>query len=349
MCTAWYTQGPDIYDERTGQMVKLRGLNWFGFESDCKIVHGLWTRGLDSFFDFFVDYQYNAIRLPFGRDTIDQWDTSFPKWDCLNTENAWITGLSVKTCFHVFFQKAAEAGIVILLDFHSIADSVITPSPITSTFSENDFVYVWLMMLKEFGHYPNLLGIDLKNEPHGDYSWTDWGPFVARVVHRLVKEAPLLHNKLIFIEGVENTASVWGGSFQEMPRSNEWLEVWNSNQTVFSPHLYGVSVRGSVALQDTYTSFDRWFGFLSKYHNKCVVLGEIGGWFIDDDAVWHLHISNYLKKRNIRNIFYWALNPDSHDTGGLLYNNWWTVDTQKISFQEGLQPSPSEFTFTSSS
>ena len=39
--------------------------SWFGCETDTKCVHGLWSHSLESFLDFLVAHQFNAIRLPF--------------------------------------------------------------------------------------------------------------------------------------------------------------------------------------------------------------------------------------------------------------------------------------------
>ncbi len=30
---------------KNGQKINLHGINWFGFETDTHVVHGLWARG----------------------------------------------------------------------------------------------------------------------------------------------------------------------------------------------------------------------------------------------------------------------------------------------------------------
>lgn len=346
---AWVTWGPEIYDNLHDRNVSLKGINWFGFETKCKIVHGLWVRDIDTFFDFFTDYQYNALRLPISVITLTEWDTSYPMSDCLNENNKWLSTLSVKQALHVMFQKAAAAGMVILLDFHTIEEGIIPMSPTQDSFSEDQFVDFWVTVLHEYAHYPNFLGIDVKNEPHGEYSWAEWSRFLPRVIARIDQLSPLLQDKLIFVEGVEEYGSVWGGSFVSMPRTtpedHNWMRVWNDERIVYSPHIYGITVRGPSAMDDTHTLYDRWFGNLKRTYDKCIVIGEVGGWFIDQDAIWQLRFLKYLQLRGISNLFYWVVNPNSHDTGGIFYNDWYTLNTQKISYHERLQPNPTEFVF----
>jgi len=52
-----------------------------------------------------------------------------------------------------------------------------------------------------------------------------------------------------------------------------------------------------------------------------IVLGEIGGGYNGEDRRWQDWAIPYVKERGF-GIFYFALNPDSEDTGGLVPKDW---------------------------
>lgn len=321
----------------------LKGLNWFGYETPCRIVHGLWARPLDDFLKTVSDYEYNAIRLPFSIELIETWEMP-PLTDCLSPSNQWLGELSVRNSLHVFFSHCRELGLTILLDFHSIHHDI-TEFPWTDDHSIEDVLRIWTTVINEFSAYPNLLGVDIKNEPHGKITWPVWSDYVQQFVDNLHLHCPKFEG-FIFIEGLQDHSSVWGGSFQSM--SQDWILYQESNRQniVFSPHVYGVSIRGESAMSDTDQRYDDWFGYLHT-QGHALVIGEVGGWYIEDDEVWEKRFLQYLLQRNMTNVFYWCLNPDSTDTGGIFYNDWKTPNMKKINFHDTLQPYPTAFIFQS--
>ena len=62
-------QNGKIYDD-ANQVVQLRGVNWFGFETQNYVVHGLWTRNWQSMITQMKANNFNAVRLPFCPTTI---------------------------------------------------------------------------------------------------------------------------------------------------------------------------------------------------------------------------------------------------------------------------------------
>ncbi|OLD79732.1 MAG: hypothetical protein AUG54_06060 [Ktedonobacter sp. 13_1_20CM_4_53_7] len=60
-------------------------------------------------------------------------------------------------------------------------------------------------------------------------------------------------------------------------------------------------------------------------------VGEFGGRSMgqDTEGVWQRTLVNFLKTNNI-SYTYWAWNPDSTDTGGILQDNWKTVNKSKL-------------------
>jgi len=69
-----------------------------------------------------------------------------------------------------------------------------------------------------------------------------------------------------------------------------------------------------------------------------VIVGEFGGRSVGDDqeGIWQRALVSYLRENNISYI-YWTLNPNSGDTGGILLDDWQTVDPNKRDLLSGYQ------------
>jgi aryl-phospho-beta-D-glucosidase BglC (GH1 family) len=46
-----------------GQSIKLKGVSWFGFETNTNVVHGLWSKTWSFFLDFLSSNKFNIIRV----------------------------------------------------------------------------------------------------------------------------------------------------------------------------------------------------------------------------------------------------------------------------------------------
>ena len=65
-----HTSGNRLLDASNAE-VGLSGLNWFGFETDVHVPHGLFTRNWQEMLDQVKALDYNVIRLPFSNDMLD--------------------------------------------------------------------------------------------------------------------------------------------------------------------------------------------------------------------------------------------------------------------------------------
>ena len=61
-----------------GQRFHLKGLNWFGFETDLCNLHGLWSVSLEKLLDFCASHRFNALRVPFSCELVSQFDSRHP-------------------------------------------------------------------------------------------------------------------------------------------------------------------------------------------------------------------------------------------------------------------------------
>jgi endoglucanase len=76
-----------------------------------------------------------------------------------------------------------------------------------------------------------------------------------------------------------------------------------------------------------------------------VITGEWGGRYASgsQDERWQNAFSQYLIANCMTNQFYWCLNPNSGDTGGLLGDDWTTPNTRKLQLLQNTQPNPTKF------
>jgi hypothetical protein len=110
----------------------------------------------------------------------------------------------------------------------------------------------------------------------------------------------------------------------------------NQNKLVYSPHEYGPSVYNQSWFQP---SFDTnklytevwqpsWF-YIYEAGTAPLLIGEWGGNLaVGETSKWMSCLVGFMAQYKVHHTF-WCLNPNSGDTGGLLDNDWKTIDTTK--------------------
>ena len=124
----------------------------------------------------------------------------------------------------------------------------------------------------------------------------------------------------------------WGENLAGVRTHPLKLEV--DDKLIYSPHIYGPGLSDSASSFHYFRGetpmaavWDVHFGFL--YAKSTVLIGEWGGPLKDDaDRSWQHEVVDYLIHRDHVGSFYWCLNPNSGDTGGLLLDDWTTPDPQ---------------------
>ena len=189
-------------------------------------------------------------------------------------------------------------------------------------------------------HAPYVVGLDLFNEPYG-LTHEDWRDLVGRAARAVLERNPRI---LVFVEGIggmgyggvyspfwgENLTGVTGGPF-DVPAA----------RLVYSPHAYGPSISDQAYFrQSTFPSnmpdiWDEHFGYLFE-RDQPVVVGEFGGRYMGQDQIWQDAFVDYLIDNDAHSFFYWSLNPNSGDTGGLLQDDWRTVNQAKLALLQRL-------------
>jgi len=162
-------------------------------------------------------------------------------------------------------------------------------------------------------------------------------------------------NWLVAVEGTNWDCSVlscaWGENLEGVRRSGGVtfdLTTYGANRFVWSPHVYGSDVTQNADYSEE--AWEAHWGYLvdgSHATNEAAsVIGEFGTKYdTTNGRHWLDDLITYLLKIEQRNTFYWCMNPNSGDTGGLLQSDWTTDETEKLAQLERLQPNPSKFEY----
>lgn len=331
--------GDQIYFNDT--TTQIRGISWFGFETELRVVEGLWANPMTYYLDILQAHQFNVLRIPFSEQLILYEPTAIPAQMNVKGDPV-LKNKSCRSILTMLIRECAKRGIAVLLDLHVLKLRVGHPLwylPKNANYSEAAFMETWEEVLTRFGQYPNLLGIELINEPHdgatfgtGDPS-TDVDQLASRFLERFAgPDAPL-----VFLNGIW-----WGKDFRGVANNTV---IMSSNRVVFAPHFYGPT----LAPLPTYSST-----YMQWYYKK--LLGDIMGthpiviteWGFNPgkDMEWVEGFIQTMELYNITNNIFWALNPSGKDIRGLLQPDWnGSVDPARMTIIEKLSPLPTVFRF----
>jgi len=334
----WET-GPDHEILFRGQPAHFKGINWFSTDS-CGAPNGLDRRSVDSILDFLAYHRFNLIRLPITYEMMDNLN-GYPNPSCLAADPG-LSGITIGRVYEIILEKARDKGISVVVDLHTVRGQI-HEYP-WDTLKWEDIFAAWGKFIRAFQGFPNLLALDIANEPHGSIGWDLWGGYTTAFIHNITMEYPAFQG-MFMVEGIQQpTAAPWGGSFETLP--DDAIPIKERKRVIWSPHVYGVSVRGDMATYEGDQQFEAWFGNLLDRFPNPILIGETGGFMTDQDLAWHSRLKEYLIRKNIRNAAYWCLNPNSRDTSGLFMDEAWSqVNWEKIKFMEELQPEPTKFVF----
>lgn len=347
----WHASGSKLLDA-DNQPVRMTGLNWFGGETSNNTFHGLWSRGYQSMIDQMAELGYNSMRIPYSDDLFKPGVAT----NSINyQQNPDLEGLSPLEVFDKVINYAGSKGMRVILDRHRPDSGSQSALWYTSSVSEETWIANWKTLAARYKGNQTVVGADLHNEPHNGGSTTDgscWGCGDTKLDWRLAAEragnAILGVNSdwLIIVEGIDNvaggvTSGWWGGNLSAAKKYPVRLD--NPEKLVYSAHDYANSVFHQKWFDDA--SFpdnlpgvwDEHWGYLVKEDIAPVLLGEFGSTLQDPkDTQWLKALMSYLGSGASGISFtYWSWNPNSGDTGGILNDDWTTVNQTKQSI---LQP-----------
>lgn len=340
----WHTSGSQLLDEQN-HPVRIAGINWFGFETSNYVVAGLGQRSYISMLDQIKSLKYNTIRLPYSNQLFDSGSNPVGINYSLNPD---LKGLSGLALMDRIINYATSIGLHVILDQHRPDANAQSALWYTSAYPESRWLSDWTMLAAHYKNNSLVLGADLHNEPHSPACWDcgdntlDWHLAAERAGNAILQINP---HWLIFVEGVDCYGSTdcydWGGNLQGVKNSPVVLNV--SNRLVYSVHDYPVTVsshpwfNASDYPNNLPQTWDSYWGYIQKQAIAPVWVGEFGSRLqTTSDQQWFSQLIQYLGTGSSGISWtYWSWNPDAQDTGGILENDWQTVDQTK---QQALDP-----------
>ncbi len=339
----WHTQGSQILDANN-QPVRIAGINWFGFETHSYVAHGLWTRHYQDMLQQIKSLGYNLIRLPYSNALFDASSVPTGIDYQLNPDLEGLTGFQIMDKIIAY---ASSSGLRIILDHHRLDTDGQSALWYSAQYPESRWIADWVMLAQHYANNPLVIGADLHNEPHTPACWGsgdpafDWQLAAERAGNAILAVNP---NWLIFVEGVDchqGDSYWWGGNLQGVAQHPVVLNV--PQRLVYSAHDYP----STVAAQTWFSApnyphnlpgiWDAHWGYIAQQHIAPVWLGEFGTLLAtQSDQQWLAAITSYLAATGI-NWTYWCLNPDSGDTGGILADDWTTVNAAKQAYLDPIE------------
>jgi endoglucanase len=349
--TQFIAKSDGIYADN--QKVNLKGLNWFGFETTTFVAHGLWSVKMETLVAFIKRNGFNAVRLPFSADAALNLDSKVVSAVGADPQ---FEGITTGEALDLVVNAFTRSGILVMFDLHRLNAS---QSGDLNWFKDWEYpqylvTRAWTNIVKRYVNNPGVFAVDLKNEVHGSTTWSQWIDGVNKLSAAIHGVNPKL---LVFVGGVEDQTYTqrrwypfWGeviaGATDIQPAAKFLSKI------VYSPHVYGPS----VAKQDYFYAAnypanmpeiwnDHWAKVVGQ---RPVVIGEWGGQYDNDasgkDLAWNDAFVSFLVSKNLGcSTFYWALNPNSGDTGGLLKDDWTTPESAKLALLNRACPNPSQF------
>jgi cellulase/cellobiase CelA1/aryl-phospho-beta-D-glucosidase BglC (GH1 family) len=351
------TSGNQIVDA-AGNSVRITGINWFGFETSNQVVHGLWARGYKSVLDQIKSLGFNTLRIPYSNAMLRAGAATGSINFALNPD---LQGLTPLQCLDKVIDYCGQIGLRIFLDRHSAnADGYLNENVWFISgdpyYTEQRWIDDWVMLSSRYSGNPTVIGADLFNEPKRTATWgnssplTDWNKAAERCANAIHAANP---NWLIIVEGVEQSGGQsywWGGNLIGAAAFPITLNV--PNKLVYSIHDYPASVSAQPWFsagnypQNLGGVWDGYWGYLFKNNSTPVLVGEFGSKLLTtSDQLWMQKLTTYMNgdfdlngtndlPPNKKGISWtlWCFNPNSGDTGGIVGDDWTTVDQTKLSY-----------------
>ena len=328
-------------EDASGCEVRLIGVNWFGFETRTFSPHGLWARNWQEMLDQIAQAGFNTLRLPFSNQLFDP--SSKPQGIDYKL-NPDLKGLSGLALLDRIIQGAGSDGLRVILDRHDTSADTRPALWYTDQVPQARWLQDWVTLAQHYRGNATVIGADLASEVHGPATWgdgdlrTDWRLAAEKAGNAILANNP---DWLIIVEGIEQYHGDpywWGGNLEGARRFP--VRLSRPDKLVYSAHDYGPGVyqqswfqvsKPSVLTHTLPAIWQKHWAYLQKDGIAPVLLGEFGGRSVgqDREGVWQNTLLGFLNANDIGDT-YWAWNAYSGDTGGILRDDWSTLNQSKL-------------------
>ena len=346
-----------------GKPFLIKGINWWGTEGPTRTFGGLKQRSMNGILDFIQEHEFNAIRILVSHRSV-MINGKLPASEYDEGRTPELVNLRYLDQIELMLQKAAERRLLVLVNAHRTVPDAWPGKGLwyDEAVREAEVIATWISLAKLLCKHWNVFAVDLANEPR-KASWgrgmpSDWNRAAERIGNAVLGVCPRL---LIFVQGVAGSPGAQGDGGVE--QGYFWGEnlygvhtapvrLRDQSKLVYSPHTYGPGTVKQQAYFPTCAGggcgkaagfpgnmpdiWDRHFGFVAEQTKHAVVVGEFGGFYTGHDRQWQDMFVDYLAHRGF-GAFYFGLNPDSDDTGGLLRHDWRGEETSKLALIARMQ------------
>ena len=354
-CTGNYlsASGNKLYDAQ-GKVVRLTGINWFGFETSNRAPHGLWSRDCKSMLMQIKDLGFNSIRIPWSNAILEPGATmsgisTAPVPDpytgrILNEVEGSLT--DPLDLLDLMVDYCQELNLKIILDNHSRQPDGYLSEELwyTDITPHEKWIEDWVFLADRYKNKDAVIAMDINNEPHGkNGNGSRWGSGDIASDWRLAAEAcgdailAVNPNVLIMVEGVEefeNETYWWGGNLKGA--ASYPVRLSDPSKLVYSPHEYGPTVFQQTWFSDpTFPDnmpaiWEANFNYLHTQNISPLYAGEFG--IKTQGGVDEVWFDTYLAFMGDKGYSwsFWCWNPNSGDTGGILTDDWSSIHDWKM-------------------
>ncbi len=345
----WHTDGNRLKDA-AGNLVRFSGVNWHGMDSENLLPHGLWggtNRTIEAHLDEMKANGFNLIRLPFSSEIF------LPGRKPLATAidpvvNADLLPLTCLQLLDRLVASAGARGIRLILDYHRLKAGAASEGGhwYDADHTEAQWIANWKSLASRYAGNPTVVGVDLFNEVHAGVTWEadnvnvahNWRWAAKRCANEILSVHPDL---LICVQGLDaykGEGGWWGAVHLGVKDHPLALNV--ANRLVYEIHDYGPIVWDQPFHQtadfpaNLAGHWDRQWGFL---HNDGIAPVWIGEWgsFLDAskpkggrELQWFGALRDYIAAKQL-SWTWWCWTPESHDTGGILKDDYSGVNSSK--------------------
>jgi endoglucanase len=311
-----HTSGASIVDNSNRQ-VKLDCVNWYGGESSDFVPGGLKYQSAAEIIGQIVSLGFNCVRLPYSNQ---MWESNPIVSGNLTTANPSFNGEHARTIYGQLVQDMASAGLMVILDDHnSNAEWCCSTNDgnalwYNSSYPQSAWIADWQSVTSTFENVPQVIGVDLRNEPRGPATWgggsaDDWHAAAELGGNAVLSVDPRM---LIFVEGTNFATDL--ASAGSLP-----VVLREAGHVVYEAHDYGFDT--------TVTGYDQWVSKIQSNWGYLVGsvplwLGEFGtcntsGLCVSSPTsaqlgMWFSVFTRYLSAHNV-NWSYWAVNGTKSD------------------------------------
>ncbi len=308
----WHTSGNQIIDS-SGRVVRIAGINWYGFETKDQVVHGLWARDYHTILNTIKNNGYNAIRLPYSNQMVESpiIPSNISYSNSSGAINTDLKGLNALQLMDKVIHAAGGLGLRVILDNHrSEAGNSAEANGLwyTSAYPESAWINDWKTLVNRYASFkdasgnPTVIAADLRNEPHliansshSGSCWTgdtatggcpatnagqNWPAAAQRAGNAILSANP---NLLIIVEGADcynGDCDWWGGNLEGV--SGHPIELNISNRLVYSAHDYGPKLyqqswfNSGTSYSSLSSVWNKFWGYINANHTAPIMVGEFG-------------------------------------------------------------------------